>query len=149
MQICGYDMQLLFYNIISNATDAILQNNKKGNIWVLFDYKVDHVLINISNDSEISDEVLNLIKSRKPFSKLVWQILQALKEKGLEYFLVIVPKHYFEKLGTIKFYQVMFSIPSDVEGYLEYRYGKDWKTPKKDWKWWNEDGAVSKKRRLD
>jgi hypothetical protein len=57
-------------------------------------------------------------------------------------FLVSIPKHYFEKLGTIKFYGMTFNIPSDVEKYLEYHYGKNWKTPKKDWDWRKMDGSV-------
>ena len=56
---------------------------------------------------------------------------------------VIVPKQYFEKLITIKFYEDIFSIPSNVEKYLEFRYGKDWKVPKKEWEWWNDDGAAN------
>ena len=34
-------------------------------------------------------------------------------------------------------------IPSNVEEYLEFRYGKDWKVPKKEWEWWNDDGAAN------
>lgn len=47
----------------------------------------------------------------------------------------ILPKQYFEKLSTIKFYGMEFNIPSDVEEYLEYEYGKNWKTPTKNWIW--------------
>lgn len=60
----------------------------------------------------------------------------------IKLFLTSVPKHYFEKLGTIKFYRMTFNTPSDVESYLKYKFGKDWKTPKKDWKWYEDDGAV-------
>ena len=81
-------------------------------------------------------------KLRKPLSKPVWILLRALKEKGCTYLPVIVPKQYFEKLITIKFYEDIFSIPSNVEEYLEFRYGKDWKVPKKEWEWWNDDGAA-------
>jgi len=48
---------------------------------------------------------------------------------------VIIPKHYFKELGTIKFYGMTFNVPSDVEGYLRLHYGEDWRTPKKEWDW--------------
>lgn len=54
----------------------------------------------------------------------------------------VVPKHYFEKFKTIKFYNMKFKIPFDAEGYLEYKYGPEWKIPKRKWDWVNEDGAV-------
>lgn len=60
---------------------------------------------------------------------------------------VVIPKRYFEKLATIQFYGMQFNIPSDVEKYLKFRYGKDWKTPIKIWKY-KDDGAKNPKIRL-
>jgi hypothetical protein len=60
---------------------------------------------------------------------------------------LIVPKHYFEALSTIEFYGIEFNIPSDVEKYLEYRYGSSWRTPIKEWKY-KDDGAMSAEIRL-
>jgi hypothetical protein len=53
----------------------------------------------------------------------------------------ITPKHYFEKLDTIKFYGMNFYIPSDVEEYLKYHYGENWKIPNKKWQW-GKDGKA-------
>jgi len=39
------------------------------------------------------------------------------------------PKKFFENLSTIKFYGMEFYIPSPVENYLLFRYGKNWRTP--------------------
>ena len=53
----------------------------------------------------------------------------------------IVPKHYFEKFKKIEFYGMTFNIPFRAEEYLKYKYGKDWRTPRKDWVWYiNDDG---------
>ena len=68
LHICGYDMQLLLFNFVSNASDAILEKKKQGNIWVDFDYKKDHVDVHIADDAGISDEALKLIKSKKSFT---------------------------------------------------------------------------------
>lgn len=78
-------------------------------------------------------------KSRKPLSDVVWL---AWRRSGVKFIPLVIPKHYFEKLETIKFYGMTFNIPSDVEDYLRYKYGEDWKTPKKEWVWQKEDGAV-------
>ena len=55
----------------------------------------------------------------------------------------VIPKRYFEKLSTIRFYGMQFNAPSNVEKYLEYRYGSDWRTPKRKWIHYKDDGAVA------
>ena len=40
-----------------------------------------------------------------------------------------VPCKFFETLDSIEFLGEIYKTPSDVEGYLEYTYGKNWKTP--------------------
>ena len=35
-----------------------------------------------------------------------------------------------------------FKVPSDPEGYLAYRYGMDWKVPKKEYVYYKDDGAI-------
>lgn len=77
-------------------------------------------------------------KSKKLISNVVWPIWR----RSCKTALLVIPKRYFEKLKIIKFYGTTFNIPSDAEGYLRYKYGKDWRTPKKEWKWWKEDGTV-------
>jgi signal transduction histidine kinase len=68
LHICGYDMQLLLFNLISNASDAILEKKKQGNIWIDFEYKKDHIDIHLADDAGISDKALKLLKSKKSFS---------------------------------------------------------------------------------
>jgi hypothetical protein len=80
-------------------------------------------------------------KSRKPLSNVIqWLIPE--RTLGKPKRITVIPKHYFEKLGTIEFYGMTFNIPFDVEGYLELHYGKDWRTPKRKWDWEKEDGTV-------
>jgi len=56
---------------------------------------------------------------------------------------MVVPKHYFEELSTIRFYGMKFNVPSKTEKYLEYRYGKNWRTPVKNWVYYRDDGAIN------
>jgi phosphorylcholine metabolism protein LicD len=56
----------------------------------------------------------------------------------------IIPSKFYNDLSTINFYDMDFKIPSSIEKYLEYRYGKDWKTPRENWDTNTEDGAIRK-----
>lgn len=96
---------------------------------------------------KITERLINSIPKRlkKPLSKVVFFLMQILRKTALEYYLVVIPKHHFEKLETVDFYGIKFTIPSDVENYLECRYGKDWRIPKKEWKWWVEGAMPSLK----
>ena len=44
-----------------------------------------------------------------------------------------IPKYYFERLDTMNFYGTAFNVPSPVEDYLRYIYGKEWIMPQKNW----------------
>lgn len=54
----------------------------------------------------------------------------------------VAPQHFLEKFKTISFYGKTFHVPSNSEGYLEYKYGATWKTPIKEWNPWTTDGSV-------
>ena len=78
-------------------------------------------------------------KLKKPLSDVVWFVL---RRSYRRLFQIVIPKHYFEQLDTIEFYGMKFNIPSNIEDYLKYHYGEDWKTPKREWDWLRDDGAV-------
>ncbi|MFC1480300.1 LicD family protein [Candidatus Omnitrophota bacterium] len=54
----------------------------------------------------------------------------------------LVPAEYFTNLTTIDFYGMKIKAPAKTEEYLSYRYGKDWRVPRKDWVTARDDGAV-------
>ncbi len=63
--------------------------------------------------------------------------------------LVVTPSHYFENLSEINFYGISFKSPTNAESYLEYYYGKDWQTPKKEWVYVRKDRKlISKTERI-
>lgn len=66
------------------------------------------------------------------------------KKIGCKHIPVIVPLRYFKNLSTIKFYGMQFKSPSPVKEYLAYRYGENWKIPKKNYVYYKEDGAIVK-----
>lgn len=56
-----------------------------------------------------------------------------------------IPNHFFTNLSTITFYGMEFKVPAETEEYLAYRYGKDWKVPKKNYVYYKNNGAIVKK----
>ncbi len=54
-----------------------------------------------------------------------------------------VPSKYFSEFAAIQFYGMEFKVPAKKEDYLTYRYGEDWRIPRRDWVTEEEDGAVA------
>jgi len=89
------------------------------------------------------------------FANIIYRIPTTIKQKFISVFnevykkftsssnvKVTVPKGYFEDLSQIEFYGMEFKVPSPVEEYLEYRYGVDWMTPKRDYVFYEDDQAI-------
>jgi len=66
--VCGYEMQLFFYNFLSNAVEAIQEKEDDGDIHIVFEYKKEYVHIEIANDGKIPDSVLKKIQTKKSVS---------------------------------------------------------------------------------
>lgn len=50
-----------------------------------------------------------------------------------------IPAHFYEQLKPVRFYDFAISAPRSTFEYLEFLYGKGWKTPKKNWKYYHQD----------
>lgn len=125
--------------IVDDPTNLISRSLKI--LYYLLSFQKPYVRPKWNSVVKVVERCLSLLppKSKRLLSDAV---LQVWKRSGLKFFLIVTPKRYFEKLGTIKFYGMTFNIPSNVEDYLKYHYGNDWKTPKKMWEWRKEDGTV-------
>jgi phosphorylcholine metabolism protein LicD len=56
-----------------------------------------------------------------------------------------VPVHYYEDFQTVRLYNLTVKIPSDVENYLTYTFGPDWRVPKRKKVWdWGKDEFTEK-----
>jgi len=62
-------------------------------------------------------------------------------KRGQRY-MSIIPAYHFTNLSTMKFYGMEFRIPSKTEEYLIYRYGRDWRVPKRNWNGAKQDGTI-------
>ncbi len=87
VECCGYELQLLFFNMLSNAADAIISNGGKGRMTVETSSEEQTALIKISDDGKpISLANLKKINNRQLFStkgkghgrglKIIYDILQ-------------------------------------------------------------------------
>lgn len=76
---------------------------------------------------------------RRQIVKIISIIYKKMCSKDVSW---VVPAHYFKNLSTVKFYEMEFRIPAKTEEYLTYRYGRDWRIPRKDWITNRDDGAI-------
>ncbi len=53
-----------------------------------------------------------------------------------------VDKYFFRELENVEFFGMSVPVPREVENYLSFKYGKDWRTPRKDWHYWLHDGFL-------
>jgi lipopolysaccharide cholinephosphotransferase len=52
------------------------------------------------------------------------------------------PALYFSEFTQIEFLGIRVNVPARYEDYLEFKYGKEWRIPIKQWDFSKEDGAV-------
>lgn len=143
----GCDIGVEVYQVKGENAVAMSGNPTNVISWIL------KILCYLSSSTEMDwksrwDSITKVLKNclslfppklKKLFSDVVRMMW---RRSSVRFTLIVVPKHYFEKLNTIKFYGMTFNIPSDVEDYLKLHYGEDWRTPKKEWVWYKEDGTV-------
>lgn len=60
------------------------------------------------------------------------------------YVVMKAPASYFKELDPVEIDGVRFFVPSHPESYLEFKYGSDWRTPRRDWVYWEEDGGLAR-----
>ena len=74
------------------------------------------------------------------FNSVYFGTSEPLKSDHMGKIALVVPMIYYKDFGTIEFNGATFRIPNKINKYLELKYGKDWKTPKKEWVYWKQDG---------
>ena len=82
------------------------------------------------------DVMLEIFIKRKFGDEYYWTV--GIKEPVLK----SVPARFYENHTRYKFRCKYFSVPEDYIGYLEEHYGKDWRTPIKEWDFRTSDQSV-------
>ena len=71
-------------------------------------------------------------------------VIQARERLCIDPIVLETPVSFFQELEDLEFLGVSVLAPSPSEAYLSFKYGEDWQTPKKDWVFYEEDGAIAK-----
>jgi len=142
---CEIDINL-YHHGNNVATRVWTVNNKFGELLDFFLW-----ILNLKDPSLKKSEMpikitetISRIFNNTPLKKIKKLLEELYKKIGCRYVKISIPNHYFENLTNIMFYDVNFKAPGHTEKYLEHRYGKDWKTPRKDYKFYRDDGAIIK-----
>lgn len=123
-----------FYH--KNQNEAFSRNfnhpYRKEKFWIKF-FALGFKLQDASSVNNITAtyKMFSLIpkKIQLFFSKIIF-IIYANFAKTYWY---VIPLVFFNSLRKIEHSNLEFFIPKDIENFLEYRYGKTWRTPIKDW----------------
>jgi len=116
--------------------------------------KILHILrVITSNRFEPKNYILKIImKTPRIFRINISCFIMKLYFKIFKSISQIIPEAFFSDFKNINFLNMDFFIPKKVEGYLEYRFGSDWKIPNDGsrgaWVWPNSDDKAVKFQRL-
>jgi len=117
-----------------------------------YGYRVEYVK-NRSDAYPLKKDEIRLIKiqSRRLFVLPGWAQLDMfvkIRHENKMYWsirnraLKSAPAHYTDNLDIIDFNNRTYKVPKDSRGYLAYRFGDDWETPKRDYDNIRDDKAV-------
>lgn len=97
--------------------------------------KLIDAISNADNYNSKLKIIVNNLVLLKPIANL---LKKSLIEKNFFYKFAgyQLPLNLLKNFKIINFYNLEITIPLYTEKYLEYLYGKDWKTPKKNFAWW-------------
>lgn len=150
IKLSGKDCEIdinLYHKKGKEATRIWHVHNKMGSIidyiiWTIYLKKPENRLFNIPFC--VTKTMVNYT-NRLPNSlnKLFLKILLSTYKKiGYSSVQVAMPNKFFTNLTKLMFYDMEFNVPEETEDYLIYRYGKDWRIPKKDYIRHNDDCSV-------
>lgn len=158
------------YNVTSTSKGILLlDSNKKLDLSVKF-YDYDNgqyfSTLNKVMGSNICSSINNCLKDKILFKKghgifllkvMEFNFLKVLKPLFPSFLRdiifrkakihtqnIVVPEIYFQSFVTYEMYGNLFTVPQKYEDYLSYRYGSNWRTPKKNYNYIDEDGSIQR-----
>lgn len=150
----GSEVDFNFYYLLDNeATRTWNISNMLGRI---LDYLTWMIYLRNAK-SRTFDMPLFITKTLVGISNIlpVWlnkKITRILTKKyrkyGCRFVHISVPSHFFMNLSAMKIYGVKVKVPKKAEEYLEYRYGTDWRIPKKNYIYYKDDHAIVQKSKM-
>ena len=131
------------------ATRKWYINNKKGEMLDYLRWILTTEIPNLKRGKMPKIVTKSLMTATKilPDSlkeKLASKIMNIYEKTGCKIVHLSIPAEYFTDLSQMKFYDLTVKVPAKTTEYLEYRYGKDWRTPKKDYVYYKDDQSIVK-----
>lgn len=148
----GYEIDINLYHLKDKkATRTWHINNQLGRV---LDYFIWTIYLKDSKYRKLFapffiTKTLIKISNKWPDwmnKKILKLLLKIYEKKGCKSLQVAMPSYFFTELTTLEFYKMNFKVPKKTEEYLEYRYGKNWRIPKKDYVWYKDDQSVIKQK---
>jgi len=144
---CEIDINL-YHMDGDEAKKSWFKRNLLGKIldYIILTFYLRNPYIKKSVMPSVITNIIIRIRNMLP-DRVNHKFLNLLKDiyiKNCKVIQVSVPYHFFKNLAIITFYGMKFKVPAKTEEYLTFRYGKDWRTPKKDYVYYKDDKAISK-----
>jgi hypothetical protein len=102
------------------------------------------------NQSKIKHYILNIVNPCCNLIPLKLRILIATFIEKLMYIIGCktwgIPEHFYQSFQSLYFMGELYKVPLNPEAYLEFRYGKDWRIPKYNWKTTDGGGVIWKRK---
>jgi len=144
----GYEIDINPYHLKNKkATRTWYKHNKIGQIldYLIWTLNLKNAKMRISDAPYSITKIIAIIGKKLPKSinNKVTKIMFKIYEKvGCTFVPTAAPSYFFTELSSLKFYNMSFKVPKKTEEYLEYKYGKDWKTPKRDYIYTTDDKSI-------
>jgi lipopolysaccharide cholinephosphotransferase len=146
----GFKIDINLYHLEEDkATQMWYEQNKFGDfldyfIWIL------HIKNANTKESKVPllitiflVKIANMIP--KSFNQKISKgLFKLYKKKGSKPVPMAIPSYFFTDLTDLEFYNMTFKVPKKTKEYLEYRYGLDWRTPKRDYIYNKDDLSIVK-----
>jgi phosphorylcholine metabolism protein LicD len=146
----GYEIDINLYHLKDGqATRTWHVHTKLGRIvdyfiWTIYLKNPENRKFNVPFFITKSLVKLSNILPKGMNKKILNILLKIYQKNGCRFVQVAMPSHFFKDLTTLEFYKMDFNVPKKTEDYLEYRYGKGWRSPKRDYVFYEDDQSVVK-----
>lgn len=146
----GYEIDINLYHLKNDkATRTWYEHNKLGRIldYIMWTFHLRNAESRKSDAPLFLTKILVSISNALPDKlnkKILGLIFKLYKKKGCRLVQMSVPSHFFTNLSTLDFYGMKIKVPKKTEEYLELRYGKDWRIPKRDYIYHRDDYSIVK-----
>jgi len=137
----GRIVDINFYNKIKSET------NQKEMAYVYW-FVPKNILMKLIDAISISDKYNGKFKKLIKFFGFMQKLMLKLKKSLINNNFFYKEAGYTEPLELvqnikkIKFHGLEIKVPSQAEKYLEYLYGPDWETPKRNYSWFKDSPSI-------